>query len=177
MMTRTWKYLLGCTAVLASFQAAAQIRLYEHDGFRGRSFTADGPLGDFTRAGFNDRASSVVVGGGRWILCDNARFGGNCVRLRPGRYPSLSAIGLNDRVSSARPDDGGGYSERERGSGFRGSDGFRDPQYREHQYRDHGYRERDGFRAGDRDGFRDGDGRYRDRDGRSRDRDGRVIGG
>ncbi len=152
-MTRTWKYLLGCTAVLASFQAAAQIRLYEHDNFRGQSFTTERALGDFTRAGFNDRASSVVVRGGRWILCDNSRFGGNCVRLRPGRYPSLSAMGLNDRVSSARPDDGG---DRDR-------DRVRD-------------RDGDGFRDRDRDGVRDGDGHYRDRDGRWRDRDGRVIG-
>ena len=104
-MTTRWKYLLGFTAMLASFQAAAQIRLYEHDNFRGRSFTAARAVGDFTRAGFNDRASSVIVRGGRWVLCDNSRFGGNCVRLRPGRYSSLSAMGLNDRVSSARPDD------------------------------------------------------------------------
>jgi hypothetical protein len=104
-MTRRWKVLLGCAAALASAQAAAQIRFYEHDNFGGRSFTAERQLGDFSRAGFNDRASSVIVRGGRWILCDNARFSGNCVTLRPGRYPSLSAMGLNDRVSSARPDD------------------------------------------------------------------------
>jgi hypothetical protein len=106
-MTRTWQYVLGCVAVTASFQAAAQIRFYEHDNFRGRSFTTEQRLGDFTRAGFNDRASSVIVRGGRWLVCDSARFAGNCVSLRPGRYPSLSEMGLNDRVSSARPDDRG----------------------------------------------------------------------
>jgi uncharacterized protein YcfJ len=42
------------------------------------------------------------VTGGRWEVCEDARFGGRCVVLRPGQYPSLSAMGLNDRVSSAR---------------------------------------------------------------------------
>jgi len=28
---------------------------------------------------------------------------GKCVVLRPGQYPSLTAMGLNDRVSSVRP--------------------------------------------------------------------------
>jgi hypothetical protein len=123
-MTRGWKVLLGCLATAASFQAAAQLRLYEHDHFRGRSFTTDHGLADFTRAGFNDRASSAIVRGGRWTLCDDARFRGNCVTLRPGRYPSLSAMGLNDRVSSARPDGG----RRDRGwDRDRDRDGRRDP--------------------------------------------------
>ena len=171
MMTRTWKYLLGCTAVLASFQAAAQVRLYEHDNFRGRSFTTDRGLGDFTRAGFNDRASSAIVSGGRWVLCDNSRFGGNCVRLRPGRYPSLSAMGLNDRVSSARPDDGGF-----RGRGDDRADWQRDSNG---HWRDADGRWHDGNnRWHDGDGrWRDGDGRWRDRDGRWRDRDGRYVDG
>ena len=38
----------------------------------------------------------------RWEVCENAGFGGRCVVLRPGRYPSLAAMGLNDRVSSVR---------------------------------------------------------------------------
>ena len=86
----------------ASTQAAAQIVFYEHDGFEGRSFTSEGAVGDFQRFGFNDRASSVVVLRERWEVCENARFGGRCVVLRPGRYDSLNALGLNDRVSSAR---------------------------------------------------------------------------
>ena len=52
--------------------------------------------------GFNDRASSVVVLGSPWEVCENADFGGRCMVLRRGQYPSLSAMGLNDRVSSVR---------------------------------------------------------------------------
>jgi uncharacterized protein YcfJ len=79
-----------------------RIVFYENDNFQGRSITADGPVEDFSRSGFNDRASSVVVSGGRWEACQDARYGGTCVVLRPGQYPSLSAMGMNDRLSSAR---------------------------------------------------------------------------
>lgn len=79
-----------------------QIVFYEHEGFGGRSFTAEDEIGNLQRYGFNDRASSVVVPEGRWEVCEDARFGGRCAVLRPGRYPSLAAMGLNDRVTSVR---------------------------------------------------------------------------
>ena len=89
------------TAALAS-QAVAQVTFYENDGFAGRSFTTDREVGNFERIGFNDRASSALVVGGPWEVCDDAGFGGRCVVLRPGRYASLGAMGLNDRISSVR---------------------------------------------------------------------------
>ncbi len=101
-MNRHLKLLLGAAAALAAFQASAQVRLYEHDRFGGRSVGIDQSTRDLSRLGFNDRASSVIVRGGRWTLCEHARFSGRCVTLRPGRYPSLNAMGLNDRVSSVR---------------------------------------------------------------------------
>ncbi len=80
----------------------SQVVFYEHEGFQGRSFTAETPVVDFRSAGFNDSASSVVVRGSRWEVCDDIRYSGRCVVLRPGQYASLSAMGLNDRVSSVR---------------------------------------------------------------------------
>jgi hypothetical protein len=82
--------------------ASAQITFYETEGFGGRSFTATGEIGNFERFGFNDRASSAVVTGDRWEVCDNQRFNGRCVVLRPGRYASFAAMGFNDRISSVR---------------------------------------------------------------------------
>lgn len=79
-----------------------RIVFYEDDDFQGRSMTADGPVEDFRSSGFNDRASSVVVSGGRWEACQDARYGGACVVLRPGQYPSLRTMGMNDRISSVR---------------------------------------------------------------------------
>jgi len=43
-----------------------------------------------------------VVVGDRWEVCESSRFKGRCVVLRPGRYPSLAEMGLNDRISSVR---------------------------------------------------------------------------
>lgn len=86
-------------------QAVAQITFYEREGFEGRSFTTQRDVRNFERAGFNDRASSVVVRGERgerWEVCEDTRFEGRCVILRRGQYPSLAAMGINDRVSSVR---------------------------------------------------------------------------
>ena len=82
--------------------AAAEVTFFEAEGFRGRSFTTAKPVRNFESFGFNDRASSVVVTRERWEVCENSRFEGRCVVLRPGRYASLAAMGLNDRVSSVR---------------------------------------------------------------------------
>lgn len=97
------KTLFAVSALAFAAQALAQMTVYEYENFQGRSFTSQERLRNFERAGFNDRASSVVVVGQRWQACDNARFEGNCKVLRPGQYPSLAAMGLNDRISSVRP--------------------------------------------------------------------------
>ncbi|MBS1196365.1 MAG: hypothetical protein H6R18_150 [Proteobacteria bacterium] len=82
--------------------AIAQITFYEERGFQGRSFSTVRTVQNFQRQGFNDRASSVEVVGSRWEVCEDARFRGECTVLRPGRYPSLRAMGLNNQISSAR---------------------------------------------------------------------------
>jgi uncharacterized protein YcfJ len=101
------KLLLKGTLTMAGLalatQALAQVVFYEHDDFAGRSFTVETLNENFERSGFNDRASSVVVYRDRWEVCTDARFQGGCTILRPGRYPSLNALGLNDRISSVRP--------------------------------------------------------------------------
>lgn len=102
-MNHRFKLLLTVGSLALAAAANAQIVFYADSDFRGRVVNADRALEDFKRAGFNDRASSVVVLQERWEVCDDAYFGGRCVVLRPGRYPSLAAMGLNDRVSSARP--------------------------------------------------------------------------
>ena len=94
--------LTAVAAVLAT-QAFAQVTFYENNEFQGRTFTAQRAVNDFTRVGYNDRASSAVVQGSRWEVCEDIRFGGRCSILRPGRYASLSVMNLNDRISSVRP--------------------------------------------------------------------------
>ena len=94
---------LGVAVLGFTMQAAAQVTFYEREGFQGRSFTTEKQIRNFERFGFNDRASSVIVERGRWQVCEDARFEGQCVVLRPGQYESLAAIGLNNSVSSVQP--------------------------------------------------------------------------
>jgi len=65
---------LGLAALLLVPQASAQVTLYEWEGLRGQVFTADRPINDLARYGFNDRASSVVVQRGQWEVCEHQNF-------------------------------------------------------------------------------------------------------
>jgi hypothetical protein len=92
MKKTVFKNSLALALVAIAAQASAQVTFYEREGFQGESFTTRRPIADFGRFGFNDRASSVVVGGEgweRWQVCEDARFNGRCVVLRPGQYPTL----------------------------------------------------------------------------------------
>jgi hypothetical protein len=79
-----------------------QLILYEDSNFGGRSVRVDRDAATLDFAGFNDRASSIVVNAGRWQVCSDSEFRGNCRVLPPGQYANLAAMGLNDRVSSLR---------------------------------------------------------------------------
>ena len=102
-MKAPFRTALAVAGLTLAAQAAAQVSFYEEEGFQGRSFTTAKQVGNFERFGFNDRATSVVVRSSRWEVCDDVRFNGNCVVLRPGRYPSLAALGLSDSIASMRP--------------------------------------------------------------------------
>jgi uncharacterized protein YcfJ len=82
--------------------ASAQVTLYEQEGFRGRTFSASGQVDNLDGTGFNDRASSAIVERGQWQVCEDAYFRGRCIVLKPGQYPSLAAMSLNNRISSMR---------------------------------------------------------------------------
>ena len=101
-MNTKLRIALAIGALALSTQAAAQVTFYEQESFQGRSFTTQKRVDNFQKFGFNDRASSVVVAGSRWEVCEDIRFGGHCTILRPGGYASLASLGLNNRVSSAR---------------------------------------------------------------------------
>ena len=94
----------GCLAVLPLLAtvANAQVTFYEHEGFRGQAYTANGNVTNMRQRGFNDRASSAIVERGRWEVCTDAQYGGDCRLLRAGSYESLHGMGLGDRISSVR---------------------------------------------------------------------------
>jgi len=103
-------FLLGSIVLGAQAAQAAEITFYEGEDFHGRAFTTERRVENFRDFGFNDRASSVVVDSGRWEVCDDSQYDGNCVVLRAGAYDSLRRMGLNNRVTSVRPV---GYSRRD----------------------------------------------------------------
>jgi Beta/Gamma crystallin len=80
----------------------ADIVLFQDDNFDGEPFALKESASNLAREGFNDKASSVIIKHGEWELCNDKNFGGQCVLLQPGRYPSLRQMGLNDKVSSVR---------------------------------------------------------------------------
>jgi len=85
-----------------SMQALAQVTFYEGQDFHGRAFTTNRQQPDFSRYGFNNRASSAVVDSGRWEVCEDPGYEGRCVVLRKGSYDSLKRMGVNNRISSVR---------------------------------------------------------------------------
>jgi hypothetical protein len=89
--------LLGCTAA-----ASAEITLYGRENFRGRAVVIDDAAPNLQGTRLNDRASSIDVGSGTWEACSEPNFRGNCVILRTGQYPSLTAAGIGNAISSVR---------------------------------------------------------------------------
>lgn len=97
-------------AALVASVATAQVTLYQGERFYGPTFTTSGNVYNLDRAGFNDRASSLIVERGMWQVCEDSDFRGYCQTLRPGQYPSLRAMGLNNRISSLRRVGGPAYT-------------------------------------------------------------------
>lgn len=102
-MKNSTKLFVGASALVLGANAMAQVTFYEGEGFRGRAFSTNREMQDFSRSGFNDRASSVIVDRGRWEVCEDSRFRGRCVVLRQGSYDSLTRMGIDNRLSSVRP--------------------------------------------------------------------------
>lgn len=102
LKTRSGHALL-LAGLLASGPAWSSVTFYQQEGFSGRAYTSSSSVANLARYGLNDRASSAVVTGERWEVCEDAAFRGHCVILRAGNYPSLRAMGLNNAVSSVRP--------------------------------------------------------------------------
>lgn len=162
--------LIALFAVAGTAQAA-QLTLYKQPNFTGEALTLHHDSGDLSGAQFQDQVSSVVVRSGRWQVCTEPNFQGNCSVLEPGRYATLEQD-LNHRIESVRQlagyavNDCGdrdancgprvyGYANRDR---FRGYDNGYDNGWREDR---RGYGDRYGY--GDREDHSYNDRFYGDR--------------
>ena len=101
---------IGMVAALCASAASAQVTLYQNERFHGPTFRTNGGVNNLDRNGFNDRASSAIIDRGIWQFCEDSDFRGRCIELRPGQYPSLGAMGLNNRISSLRRVSGPNYA-------------------------------------------------------------------
>ncbi len=101
---------LGIIMALFASVATAQVTLYQQERFYGPTFSTNNPVSNLDRLGFNDRASSAIVDRGTWQVCEDSDFRGRCLVLRPGQYPTLGAMGLNNRISSLRRVSGPNYA-------------------------------------------------------------------
>ncbi len=93
--------VLPVAPVPAPIAAAAAVVLYEHANFGGRQAALQGPEPRLDTAGFNDKATSVVISRGRWQFCEHIDFEGQCLVLGPGRHALSGAF--QDSISSLRP--------------------------------------------------------------------------
>ena len=132
MNPRTPFGLLLSALLVAVAAHAAEITIYKQPNFTGSQVTLRGNTPNLANMGFQDQASSLVIASGRWELCTQPDFKGDCVTLGPGEYPALDPK-LNHRVESAHEvgayaAEKGGYYRYGRGAidlysqpGFRGS--------------------------------------------------------
>jgi hypothetical protein len=80
---------------------AAEMRVYKQPNFSGEGLALRGAATNLADAHFQDQISSIEVLGGRWQLCTQPDFKGDCVVIGPGDYPSLEQV-LNHRIESIR---------------------------------------------------------------------------
>lgn len=78
-----------------------RITLYKHAHFTGKSRTFETDVPDLNPYAFGNQASSIVVQGGVWQLCDRPNYRGYCVTVDRNQS-NLWALGFNDRAESVR---------------------------------------------------------------------------
>lgn len=78
-----------------------RIILYKHSNYGGKSRTYGTDASDLNSDAFGNQASSVVIQGGTWQLCDRPNFKGFCV-IVDRTQRNLSSLGFNDKAESVR---------------------------------------------------------------------------
>ena len=130
------KHAIAIAAAAFATQAAAQVTLYEREGYEGRSATTQ-----TYRDGSVSASSLIIRDSNMWEACDGPGFQGFCTRLLPGQYPSISSMGHRNRIASIRMiNDAGPDSRSEPRADYRDRDD------RRADYRDDRREERRDFR-------------------------------
>ena len=75
--------------------------LFQEPNFRGRSFQVQREIRNLADTGFNDMTSSIRVTGGRWQVCTDKNFKGQCLVI--DRDMGQLATNFDRQISSIRP--------------------------------------------------------------------------
>ena len=86
---------------LAGAAQAAEITIYKQPNFAGGEQTFNRDFTSLQGSGIYDQSKSVVVRSGRWQVCSQPDFQGDCQVLERGQYASLPQQ-LNGRIESMR---------------------------------------------------------------------------
>jgi hypothetical protein len=95
------KALLLGGLVLAGAAQAAEITIFKQPNFSGGDQTFTRDTNSLSGTGVYDQSKSVVVRSGRWQVCSQPNFQGDCQVLERGQYASLPQE-LNGRIESIR---------------------------------------------------------------------------
>ena len=96
------RFFVGVFLASVAFSATAgEIVFYEFAGLVGKQISMRTLTTNFESIGFNDRANSLVVRSGTWLVCTDAEFRGACAIFVRGEYRLLDSRYAN-QISSAR---------------------------------------------------------------------------
>lgn len=106
-LTAALTLAVALVPALASAQerGGGAVRLIAGD-LQGQVIWIDDAVQDLRSLGFNDSASHVEIRSGRWELCPDGGYNGDCRVFGPGRHELPP--GLRNRLSSLRPVGAGG---------------------------------------------------------------------
>jgi hypothetical protein len=135
MITRTF-FIAGLA--LAGAANAAEIQIFTQPNFAGSGQTFSRDASTLQGSGVFDQSKSVVVRSGRWQVCSQPNFQGDCQVLERGQYASLPQQ-LNGRIESLREVTQVAEAERYNRWNWEGGGWRERPDWREHR------------RGGDRD--------------------------
>lgn len=83
----------------------AAVTMFSKDDFRGRSVAINGAV-NLKQVGFNDKADSIAIHSGNWVVCTKSDLEGRCTVLNGSVY-DLDDINFDDNISSIAPYEGG----------------------------------------------------------------------
>lgn len=94
------------------------LTFFDETDFNGRQVRVDGNSSTLGEFNFNDWASSLRIGGGRWEICEDGDYRGRCQTVDTD-VANLASLSLNNAVSSVRlisASEYGAYSDGKSGS-------------------------------------------------------------